>query len=87
MVVEVVLQARQFLVEQADVVVIEQRDGSGDLTRRLVGGLLDQLRPDQVAKCFRAGGIAATRNQLVELSQQTGVDGNADPLEFLAVRC
>ena len=66
-VVKVVLHVGELLVEQADVVVVDQRDGAHHMAVGRFPGLLHQLVADQVAEGFGAVGVAALRDQLVEL--------------------
>ena len=48
--VEIVLESGQFLADQTDMVIVEQRDGASHQAVRLYRSVADKLRPDQIAK-------------------------------------
>jgi len=82
LVVILVLQLGELFAEQPDVMVVEQRHGTGYQSRGLDSRLLNQFRPDEIAKRFRAIGVAAAGNERVELLQQAMVDGHANPFQL-----
>ena len=77
-----VLEVRQFFVEEADVMVVDQGDGSDYVAVRTFPGLLYEDIAYEVAKCFGAIGVSAGSDQLIKLLQQFGIDGHSDPAEF-----
>ena len=78
----IVLQAGQLLAEQPDVMVVEQRDGADDHARRLLGNLVDEVGPDQVAERLRSIRVSSARDQVVEFLEQLRVDRHADAAEL-----
>src|ERR1017187_9915110 len=78
---EIVLDAGEFLAEQAHVVVVHQGDGAHHLGVRRFPRLFDQFLADQVAKGFGAVGVPAPPDQLIELLQQSPIDGDANPAQ------
>src|SRR5690606_4801139 len=57
---------------------VDQREGAGDGRVRLLPILLHQLVPYQVTERLGAVGIAALRNQRIELLKQILVNSDAD---------
>ncbi len=77
-----VLHVREFFVEQAHVVIVNERDGADHIAVRLLPGALHQLVADQVAKRFRAVAVTPRRDQVVELLEEVRVDRHSYPAEF-----
>src|ERR1035441_5931829 len=80
-VMEIVLDAGEFLAQQAHVVIIDQGDGAHHLRVRRFPRLFDQFLADQVAKGFGAVRVTAPPDQLIELLQQSAIDGDANPAQ------
>src|SRR4051794_22890538 len=74
----IVLNAGKLLVEHADVVIVNQRDGADHVALGRLPRFFDELIADQVAEGFGAVGIAALADQLVELRKQIRIDGYAN---------
>src|SRR5262249_20804800 len=64
------LQIGQFLVEQADMVVVNQGDGADHVTIRTFPRFLHEFVANQIAEGFRAVVISAGSDQPVELLQK-----------------
>ena len=62
-----VLKPGEFLVQEPNVVVVYQRDGTDHVGLRALPSGLNQLVTDQIPKSFGAVGVSAGRDQLVEL--------------------
>jgi hypothetical protein len=79
------LNVRQFFWQQAAVVVVNERDGANDFA---VGGKNrrgHEMITDKVAKRFRPVRITAALNELIELLQQSGINGNSGAAEVCHV--
>jgi len=83
--ISVVLHVCQLLVQEADVVVVDERDRADDFTVRALPHFTNQFVADEVAKGLRTVGIAPLFIQLIEFLQELSVDGDADPAEFTHV--
>lgn len=77
-----VLHVGQFFGQTPHVMVVDQRDGGHDDAVRTLGFLFDHGVADQVAEGFRAVGVSAAGDQSVELFQEIGIDGYANPAEI-----
>ncbi len=77
-----VLHVGEALGKLAHVVIVDQRDGAYDDAVRTLGRFFDEGFADQVAKRFRAVGVAAAGDKIVEFLEQIGIDGDANPTEF-----
>ena len=53
-----VLQFRQLVLQQARMVIVNQRDGSDNLGVRRFHRFLNQLGADEIAKCLRSARVS-----------------------------
>src|SRR5437764_1129462 len=79
--VEVMLYAGQFLIQHADVVIVNQSNGTDDMAVGRFPDLLHELVANQIAESLGAVRVAALADQAVELVQQFRIDGYANPAE------
>ena len=80
-VMKIVLNVGELFVQISHVVVIDQRNRANHAA---VGGFphfFHELVADQIAKGLRPVGIAALSDQMIELIQEVGIDGNSNPAE------
>ena len=68
--------------EHPYVMIVDQGHGSDHDAVWAFRGFLDERVTDQVAKCFRAVGVTAPADQVVELLQERGIDGHANAAEL-----
>jgi hypothetical protein len=76
-----VLKFRQLFLELADVVVVNERDGSDHLARGVFGSLADELGADEVAEGLGAVGVTAFGDEGVEFFEEGGIEGDANAAE------
>src|ERR1700692_3299808 len=75
--VMIVLDGRQFFLEQSDMMVVYQGYRPDDLAVGRFRILADKIVANQIAKRLGAIGVTALRDEPVELLQQTGVNRHA----------
>jgi len=73
----IVLNGRQFFLEQADMMIVHKGYRSDDLAIGRFRILADEIVANQVAERLGAVGVTALRDKPVELLQKTGVNRNA----------
>ena len=77
-----VLEVHQFVAQHPDVVVVDQGDRAYDAGFRGFRHFLDEFVAYEVTERFRTVGIPALLDVPVELFQEIGIDGYANPAEF-----
>jgi cobalt/nickel transport system permease protein len=72
------LNIRQLLIEQPDVVIVNECHGADDFPFRRLPRLLDQFLANQIPESLGTVGITPLRDESIELGQETGVNSNAN---------
>lgn len=78
----IVLQVGKFVAQHPDMMIVDKRDCPHHLTLGLLPHLFNQFIANQIAKGLRPVGVAALRNQRIELLEQVCVDSYADAAQF-----
>jgi hypothetical protein len=78
----IVLHISQLLVEQTDVVIVNQGDGTDHARFRRLPGLFHELVPDQIAEGLRPVRVASLVDELVEFFEELGIYGYANSTEI-----